>query len=171
MTTRVKNDYHDDYEVEVHEEVVHMDGVVPVDRHERVEVIRDGDLERRQRIVEDRGAMRRATLYKLTRLIWLLAGVLETGFLLRLAFKMIAANPAAPFVAFVYGVTGLFLWPFSGMVADPAATNGMVLEVTTFVAMIVYALLTWILVKVIYWASTPGPWSGREVHIERHERL
>ena len=161
----------DDYEVEVHEEIVQKDGVVPVDRRERVKVIRDGGLAEHQRIIEDRGAMRIAALFKLTNLIWLLTGVLETLLLVRLGLRLIAANPVAPFVALIFGLSDLFLWPFYGMIGDPVTPNGMVLEVTTLVAMIVYALLAWLLVWFIHWASAPGPFSGREVRVERHQRL
>ena len=161
----------DDYEVELHEETVQRDGFAPVDRHERVEVVRDHGLEHRERIVEDRGAMRAAASFKLANIVWLLLGILEFLLLLRLGLKLIAANPAAPFVAFIYGVTDLFLWPFFGMIGDPATTTGMVFEVTTLIAMIVYAGLAWIAVRLIQVVSSPGLSAGREVHVERHEEL
>jgi hypothetical protein len=163
--------HHDDVDVEVHEEFVQQDGPVPVDRHERVEVVRDHGLEHRERVVEDRGAARVAARFKLTNLVWLLVGVLELLLLLRLGLKMIAANPDAPFAAMVYGVTDLFLWPFFGVIGNPATSAGMVFEVTTLLAMVVYLALAWIVVKVIQLVTAPGPTTARSVHVERHEQL
>ena len=160
-----------DHTVEVREQIVERDGLAPVDRQERVKVIRGDGLEHRERIVEDRSAMRAAARFKLTDLVWLLTGFLEFLLLLRIALKLIAANPAAPFVALVYGVTDLFLWPFFGMIGDPAAANGMVLEVSTLIAIIVYAGLAWLLVRLIHFVSTPVLSAGREVRVEHYEEL
>lgn len=164
-------DMHDDYEVEVHEEIVQDDGPSPVDRHERVEIIRNRGLVQRQQIVEDRGAARYAALFELTNLVWLLTSMLEFLLLVRLALKLIGANAVAPFVALVYGLSDLFLWPFFGMIWNPGATNGIVLEITTLIAMFVYAGLGAILVKLIQMFTAARPRSGRQVRIERHERL
>jgi hypothetical protein len=161
-----------DPRVEVHEEIVQMDGPVPVDRRERVEVIRDGNVIRRERIVEDRAAWLDATLYRITSLIWLLVGILEIALILRLALKIIGANPATPFVDLVYGFTSLFLWPFFGVVPEPS-TGPMVLEVSTLIAMFVYfgvtAGLLWLVRWLIHLAESRT--GTRELYIERHEEL
>ena len=68
---------------------------------------------------------------------------------MRFVLRVIAANPVAPFVPLIYSLSNLFLWPFYGMMGDPVTPNGMVLEVTTLVAMMVYALL---LATTLWWA-------------------
>lgn len=149
-----------------------MDGPLPVDRRERVEVIRDGNVVRRERIVEDRAAWFDATLYRITSLVWLLLGILEVSLILRLALKLIGANPATPFVSLVYGFTDLFLWPFSGVVPEPS-TGPMVLEVSTIFAMFVYLGVTAGLLWLVRWliALSERRTGKRELYIERHEEL
>lgn len=161
-----------DPRVEIHEEIVQTDGPAPVDRRERVEVIRDHGVERRERIVEDRGAARDAAIYKFTNLLWLLVGLLEIALILRLALKLIGANPLTPFASLVYSFTDLFLWPFLGLVPEPA-TGRMVLEISTLIAMFVYFGVTfgfiWITLRLIRLAETGA--GTRELYIERHEEL
>ena len=60
------------------------------------------------------------------------------------------ANPRNAFVAITYNFTALFLAPFTGLTTNPAI-DGMILEITSIIAMIVYALvalaairLTWL---------------------------
>ncbi|MDT8307780.1 MAG: YggT family protein [Anaerolineae bacterium] len=163
---------HTDPRVEIHEEIVQTDGPAPVDRRERVEVIRDRGIERRERIVEDRGAELDAAIYKFTNLVWLLVGLLEITLILRLALKLIGANPLTPFASLVYGLTDLFLWPFFGLVPEPA-TGPMVLELSTLIAMFVYFGLTfgliWIALRLIRLAETGA--GTRQLYIKRHEEL
>jgi YggT family protein len=52
-----------------------------------------------------------------------------------------AANPDNPFARLIYGITDVFLWPFVGLTATPAA-NGVVLEIHSIVALFVYALIS-----------------------------
>ena len=92
---------------------------------------------------------RRIFTFKATQVIWLLLGILETLLALRFVLKLIAANPASPIAVFIYGFTGLFLWPFSGLTATPAA-GGMVLELSTMIAMVVYALLAWGVERIVW---------------------
>jgi hypothetical protein len=61
---------------------------------------------------------------------------------------MFAANPENPIAALLYGFTDLFLFPFSGLMPTPTS-GGMVLEVSSFIAMIAYALLGWGLAKLV----------------------
>lgn len=171
MATPLSN--HSDPRVEIHEEIVQVDGPAPVDRRERVEVIREHGIERRERIVEDRGAARDMAIYRITNLVWLLVGILEVTLILRLALKLIGANPMAPFVSFVYRVTDLFLWPFFGVVAEPAS-GAMVLEVSTLIAMFVYFGVTFGLIWVgmrLLELSERGTGMRRELYIERHEEV
>ena len=80
--------------------------------------------------------------FKVTQLIWLLLGILEAMIALRIGLKLIGANPESPIVALIYGFTHLFLFPFAGMTVTPSA-GGMVLELSSFFAMAIYALIAW----------------------------
>ncbi|HZJ22150.1 MAG TPA: YggT family protein [Anaerolineales bacterium] len=87
--------------------------------------------------------------FKITQLIWLGLGILEALIALRIALKLIAANPESPIVALIYGITNLFLFPFAGMTATPAA-GGMVLEISSFFAMLIYALIAWAVERIVW---------------------
>jgi hypothetical protein len=52
-------------------------------------------------------------------------------------------------VSLIYGFTNLFLWPFSGMTATPSA-GGMVLELSSFFAMAIYALIAWAVERIVW---------------------
>jgi hypothetical protein len=92
---------------------------------------------------------RRIFTFKATQLIWLFLGILEALLALRFGLKLIAANPESPFAVFVYGFTSLFLFPFAGLTATPSA-GGMVLELSTVIAMVVYALIGWAIERIIW---------------------
>lgn len=119
------------------------------DVHEHVWVTRTADRELRTQVVEDVAAARHMALAKATQFIWLLFGVLEGLIALRIALKLIAANPANPFASLVYSFTDLFLWPFFGLTISPSVGN-LVLEIPAIIAMMVFALVAWVIVKVIW---------------------
>jgi hypothetical protein len=91
----------------------------------------------------------RVFTFKLTQLVWLLFGLLEALIALRVFLKLIAANPANPFASLVYNLSALFLWPFFGLTGTPAA-NGMVLEIPSIIAMVVYAIAAWAIAYVVW---------------------
>ena len=87
--------------------------------------------------------------FKATQLIWLLFGILEALIALRIGLMLIGANPDSPIVAMIYGFTYLFLFPFEGMTVTPSA-GGMVLELSSFFAMAIYALIAWALERTVW---------------------
>ncbi len=92
---------------------------------------------------------RRIFTFKATQLIWLFLGILEGLLALRFVLKLIAANPASPIAAAIYGITHLFLLPFAGLTATPSA-GGMVLELSTLIAMVVYGLIAWAIERIVW---------------------
>jgi len=108
--------------------------------------------------------------FKATQLVWLLFGVLEVMIALRIGLKLIAANPDSPIVALIYGFTNLFLFPFQGMTATPAA-GGMVLELSSFFAMVIYALIAWAIertVWVLFYRPSGGPVGTTQTTTSEH---
>lgn len=86
---------------------------------------------------------------KRDRAIWLVAVVLEVLIAFRVFLKLIAANPQSGFASFIYNITAPFLAPFAGLTSTPAADNGAVLEISSLIAMAVYALLFWLALYVV----------------------
>src|SRR5688500_10801603 len=81
---------------------------------------------------------------KANQILWFACGVLELLLIARVALRMLGANPAAGFVAFIYALTQPLAGPFLGMLpnaAGGAPGRGTVLEVPTLIAMIVYFVL------------------------------
>jgi len=87
--------------------------------------------------------------FKITQLIWLFLGILEALIALRIGLKLIGANPDSPIVAVIYAFTSVFLFPFEGMTATPTA-GGMVLELSSFFAMVIYALIAWAVERTVW---------------------
>ncbi len=107
---------------------------------------------------------RRIFTFKATQLIWLLLTILEGLLGLRFLLKLIAANPASPIAAFIYSISGWFLEPFRGLTATPSA-GGIVLEISTLIAMLIFGLIGWALVRLI-WVIFYRP-RGRVVEVTR----
>ena len=78
-------------------------------------------------------------------IIWLILGVVEALLILRVALKALAANPASGFVQFVYSASAPLVAPFRGIFPTPVSA-GNVLELSSLVAIVVYALIAWGLV-------------------------
>ena len=83
---------------------------------------------------------------------YFLLGTLETLLAFRLVLKIMGASLASGFVGFVYGLTGIFILPFEGIfrrgISQGIETTS-IFEPSTFVAMLVYAVLVWGIIKLI----------------------
>lgn len=143
----------------------------PVDRHEEVVEREQPGYREREAVVVDEVAEQRATLARLNQLVWLLAGLLEALLALRFLLRLIAANATAAFAQWVYTLSDLFLFPFSGLIANPNV-GGATFEITTLIAMLVYALLAWAVTAFLRVLFTRSYTSSRVTHrhIDTDER-
>jgi uncharacterized protein YggT (Ycf19 family) len=121
----------------------------PVDRQEQIRVHHHGDYEHQTQVVEDHNTERRLVVFRVTELIWLLFGILVASIGLRVFLKLIAANSANQFAELLYAFTDLVLIPFRELTASPTM-QGMVLETPAIFAMFVYALVGWIIVRLVW---------------------
>lgn len=84
---------------------------------------------------------------------YFILGALEILLGFRLVLKLMGASMASGFVSFIYGVTSIFILPFEGIFRR-GITQGIetasVFEPSTFVAMIVYVVLVWGIVKLVH---------------------
>jgi hypothetical protein len=122
-----------------------------VERREYIDVTPDYE----EHVIQDVSAENRQVLSRITQLIWLVAIIIEAAIAIRIFLKLIAASPASAFARLVYGFTDIFLFPFFGLTATPAA-GGMVLEIPSIIAMIVYALFFWVAVKLLWILLEPS---------------
>lgn len=96
--------------------------------------------------------------FKATQLIWLLLGILEALIALRIGLMLIGANPNSPIVALIYGLSYLFLFPFTGLINSPTFGN-MVFELSSMFAMLIYALIAWAVERAV-WLIFYRPWGS-----------
>ena len=94
-------------------------------------------------------AVRRDLPLKVQNVIYLLFGILEGLLGIRFILGLLGANPAAGFAQFIYGITGPFIAPFVGLFGQPRF-EGSVFEFNSLVAIVVYALIAWALVKIVW---------------------
>jgi len=115
-------------------------------------VRQDKEAEKAHTLIETK---QRRTLLKISQFIWLGFGVLEGLIGLRILLKLIAANSQSPFANLIYEVTKPFLAPFVGLTPTPAA-NGVVLEIHSIMALLVYALIS-VLIERLIWIIFSRP--------------
>ena len=84
--------------------------------------------------------------YWATAIISFVLSVLEIVLALRFVFRLLGANQYNGFVAALYGFSAIFAAPFSGIFTNPALGSSYVFEVSTLVAMLIYALVAWALI-------------------------
>ncbi|HET8669225.1 MAG TPA: hypothetical protein VFM05_00985 [Candidatus Saccharimonadales bacterium] len=85
-------------------------------------------------------------------LVWYILGFIEILLGLRFVLKLFGANPDNPFVDLVYAISGVLTAPFDNIFNVATATAGevrSVFEPSILVAMAIYALLAWGIVKLI----------------------
>src|SRR3989304_486116 len=87
--------------------------------------------------------------FKATYVIWLVLVMLEGLIPLRIGLKLIRANPDSGFAVFIYNFSNIFLFPFAGLTSSYTA-GAVVLEVSSFIAMVVYALVFWAIERVVW---------------------
>jgi hypothetical protein len=96
-------------------------------------------------------------LYRGTQIVWYLVGLIEVLLAFRFILKLLAANPAAGFTSFIYAVSYIFAAPFL-TVFRTTKVEGSIFEWTTLLAMAVYLLVAWGIVRLFFMSksvSTP----------------
>ncbi len=119
-------------------------------RTERTQVVSNGAAtEQVETVATDPFGERRMRMYKIQQGLYLLFGVIEALIAIRLVLRLLGANPAAAFVSLIYGVTAPLVAPFVGIFGTIQASGNM-LEPHSIVALIVYALIAWLLVRLAW---------------------
>ncbi len=84
------------------------------------------------------------------KVVYYILGIIEVMFAFRLVFKLLGANPESGFVSFMYSFSQVFLLPFTAIFRSATAEGietRAVLEPSTIIAMVVYAIIAWGIVK------------------------
>jgi uncharacterized protein YggT (Ycf19 family) len=81
-----------------------------------------------------------------SRIVSWIVGILEALLAFRLLFKFLGSDPGGAFVSFIYTYSDPFVTPFRGIIRT-AETQGI--ETITVIAMIVYALVGYGIIRLI----------------------
>ena len=85
-------------------------------------------------------------LYRGTQIVWYIFYVIETLLVFRFLLRLIGANPEAAFTQFIYALSFPFAGPFL-YVVPAMRVAGSVFEWTTLLAMLVYWVVAWGIVR------------------------
>jgi uncharacterized membrane protein len=121
---------------------------VSVDQRDETVTTQQPGFATTQQVTRDVAAERRIGWFQVSRIVGTLLVILEILLGIRFVLHLIAANPNSGFAVFIYGITGAFVAPFKGLIGTPAS-GGTTLEVTTLIAMAVYALFVWVVIRVL----------------------
>jgi hypothetical protein len=89
------------------------------------------------------------SLYRTSQSVYLALSIVETLIVIRVILRLLGANPDAGFTSLIYGLTFPFDAPFLGVFPN-AAASGSVLELSSLLALVVYPLLAWVIVRVAH---------------------
>lgn len=87
-------------------------------------------------------------LYRGTQIAWYIFYLIEALLLFRFLLRLLAANPNAGFTEFIYAISGVFVAPFR-YVFRVTAVGGSAFEWSTLLAMLVYWVLVWGIIRLI----------------------
>jgi uncharacterized protein YggT (Ycf19 family) len=102
-------------------------------------------------------------LYRATQIVWYIFYIIETILAFRFLLKLLDANGAAGFTQLIYSLSGPFVSPFLYVVRS-SSLSGNVLEWSTLLAMLVYWVIAWGIIRLFL--------MGKPIStIEAHEKL
>lgn len=73
------------------------------------------------------------------RVLYSVGGIITTLLGLRIVFQLLGANTDNAFIALLYGITDIFVWPFNGIFGEPTYGRAH-LDTSALVALIIYAI-------------------------------
>ena len=119
-------------------------------------------VERRRETFDDPVQRQTNLRYWIAGVVYFLLGVLEVILAMRFVFRLLGANDTNGFVSTLYSFSYTFSAPFAGIFgSDPGLGQGHVFEVSTLIAMIIYALIAWGIVALSRVALGPAASGAR----------
>jgi YggT family protein len=116
----------------------------------------ESNLQRNQELhldEQERGiasANQNSAIARIVNIVYFLFGALLLLLAVRLILHLIGANADNAFASFINGLSAPFVALFANLVQNPALSATAVLEITTIIAMIVYAIVAWLVGRVVW---------------------
>lgn len=112
------------------------------------------DVQEEQRSIES--ANQNSSVARIVHIVYFLFALIEVLLGLRVVLRMLDANASNGFANFIYGLSQPFVILFANLFSNPAISQGTVLELTTITAMVAYAILAWLIGRII-WLTLSRP--------------
>jgi uncharacterized protein YggT (Ycf19 family) len=91
--------------------------------------------------------------FRVVQTVWFLLGLVEAIIGLRVILRAAAANDTG-FVSLIYGLSEPLVAPFRGITAD-YVSSGIVVEIGSLIAMLVYLIAAYLVVKLVRIVTAP----------------
>jgi len=94
-----------------------------------------------------------------TNVVWFIFGIISVLLAMRFVLKLTGANPINGFASFIYSASKLFSAPFDSIFGTSTTSIGpakAVFQPSILVAVAVYAIVAWGIVKLINISSRPN---------------
>ena len=96
--------------------------------------------------------IRRILVNTISAILWIISVFL----ILRIGLLFIAANPATPFVSWIYKVSNNLMYPFQGIVKNSSVGGSGVFDWVALITLIVYLLFGAVIISVINYLLSPA---------------
>ena len=116
----------------------------------------DRNVERHQDINLDeknRGiatANQNSAVARIVNIVYFMFGALELLLAIRVILQLIGVNAENGFASFVYGLSSPFVALFASLMQNPTLGGTSVLEITTIIAMLVWAIVAWLTGRLLW---------------------
>jgi YggT family protein len=101
-------------------------------------------------------ANQNSAMARIVNIVYFLFGILEVLLVVRVVLHLLGVNAENGFASFINGLSALFVAPFASLLQNPALSTTSMLEITTIIAMIAYAILAWLIGRIV-WLTLSRP--------------
>jgi hypothetical protein len=95
-------------------------------------------------------ANQNSAIARIVNIVYFLFGVLELLLAVRVILHLVGANMGNGFANFINVLSAPFVALFTSLLQNPALSETSVLEITTIIAMVVWAIVAWIVGRLIW---------------------
>jgi YggT family protein len=101
-------------------------------------------------------ANQNSSVARIVNVVYFLFGILEFLLVVRVILHLVGANAENTFAIFIDGVSYPFVALFASLLQNPILGGASVLEVTTLIAMLVWAIVAWLMGRLV-WLTLSRP--------------
>jgi hypothetical protein len=95
-------------------------------------------------------ANQNSSVARVVNIVYFLFGALELLLAVRVILHLVGVNAENGFASFIYGLSAPFVALFASLLQNPTLGTTAVLEITTIIAMLVWAIVAWLVGRLIW---------------------